>query len=203
MNKVKFQGQDIAPSKVVCIGRNYVEHIAELANETPSEPVIFIKPNSAITDSIVLKGPQAIHYEAEVCYLLCGGAVHGIGFGLDLTKRELQGQLKSKGLPWEKAKAFDGSAVFSQFVPYCGDLAELSMKFYIDNELRQTASFDQMIFKPEVFLANIQSFMTLQDGDVVMTGTPSGVGPLYLGQELRGQIFAGETLLLEANWSVA
>ena len=202
MKRIKFDSESLIPSKVICIGRNYVDHVKELANETPSEPVIFIKPNSAISEPIVLDGGEEIHYEGEICFLILGGAVKGIGFGLDLTKRQLQSMLKAKGLPWEKAKAFDGSASFSEFIPFDGDLGQLRMEFYIDDELRQTACYEQMIFKPDRFMADIHAFLTLEDGDIVMTGTPSGVGRLHPGEKLVGKVYLNDTLLVEKNWLV-
>ena len=111
MKTIQLNNKAITPSKIVCIGRNYVEHIKELDNETPSEPVIFCKPNSAISDEIDLDKNDEIHYEGEICFVVMNNQLAGVGFGLDLTKREVQSKLKTKGLPWERAKAFDGSAV--------------------------------------------------------------------------------------------
>ncbi|MDG1121177.1 MAG: fumarylacetoacetate hydrolase family protein, partial [Glaciecola sp.] len=127
MQQIRVEGQSVTPSKIVCIGRNYVDHINELGNEMPTEPVIFIKPNSAITDTITFDLQEDIHYEAELTFVVQGGALSGVGIGLDLTKRAVQSQLKAKGLPWERAKAFDGSAVLSDFVTIPGRIEELSL----------------------------------------------------------------------------
>lgn len=107
MKPVKFDGRNVYPSKIVCIGRNYVEHIEELNNEIPKEPVIFIKPNSAISNDIYFNKKDVIHFEGEISFLVKSDKPIGVGFGLDLTKREVQSKLKAKGLPWERAKSFD------------------------------------------------------------------------------------------------
>ena len=119
MNHIYFNHKEWYPSKVVCIGRNYTEHIHELNNEVPSEMVFFIKPNSSISTQLSFpKGVKSCHYEAEISFMIQKGKITAVGFGLDLTLREVQTQLKAKGLPWERAKSFLGSAVFSPFVPF-------------------------------------------------------------------------------------
>ena len=110
MNTIQLDSQPIAPSKIVCIGRNYLEHIRELGNETPDAMVIFNKPNSAISQTLFALRDEPLHYEGEICFMVKQGELDALGFGLDLTKRELQSKLKSKGLPWERAKAFDAAA---------------------------------------------------------------------------------------------
>ena len=117
MKQIKFEDSYITPSKVVCVGRNYVEHIYELGNEIPSNMVIFNKPNSAIGNKLYYFYEDT-RFEGEICFLIKDKKISGVGFGLDLTKADTQGYLKSKGLPWERAKAFDNSAVFSSFVPF-------------------------------------------------------------------------------------
>ena len=131
MNSITFGDQEVYPSKIICIGRNYVGHIQELDNEVPEQPVIFIKPNSSISDEIVHNENEVIHFEAEITFLILSGEISGVGFGLDLTKREVQAYLKSKGLPWERAKAFDKSAVFSDFVKFDGNMNDLRMELGI------------------------------------------------------------------------
>lgn len=200
MNKVKIQNLQLNPSKIVCVGRNYAEHVAELNNETPQQAVIFAKPNSAISEHLSLGSSDDIHYEAEISLLVHQGQYVAVSFGLDLTKRGLQTQLKNKGLPWERAKAFDGSAVFSRFVPLSGELASLRLELWIDGALRQHGSYQQMIYKPEFLLEEIRSFMTLYDGDIIMTGTPAGVDKIKLGQHFHGKVFAGDDLLVEQEW---
>ncbi|WP_341274642.1 fumarylacetoacetate hydrolase family protein [Shewanella maritima] len=176
MNSIMVANRKVTPSKVVCIGRNYVDHIKELANEQPTEPVIFIKPNSAISQQIVLSGGDEIHYEGEICFAVQSGQLSAVGFGLDLTKRQVQSQLKAKGLPWERAKAFNGSAIFSDFVTLPSDITELHMELYINEKLTQAGDYAQMIFKPAEFLADISNFLTLEDGDVIMSGTQKAWG---------------------------
>ncbi|MDO6527388.1 fumarylacetoacetate hydrolase family protein [Motilimonas sp. 1_MG-2023] len=202
MNGVLVDGETVYPSKVVCIGRNYVAHIQELGNETPEQPVIFVKPNSAIAKVLCTCAHDEVHYEAEMTFVVQSGQLNAVGFGLDLTKRALQSALKAKGLPWERAKAFDKSAVFSQFVPFKGDVSELRMELYINEQLIQLATYDLMIHKPADIVAEVSSFMTLNDSDLLMTGTPKGVGKLNVGDQFVGKIFQQKTLLVEHSWQV-
>lgn len=202
MKQVVMGGRAITPSKIVCIGRNYAEHIQELDNEVPEQPVIFIKPNSAISDQLVSRPDEVIHYEGEITFLIRGGRIAGVGFGLDLTKRQLQDHLKPKGLPWERAKAFDGAAVFSEFVPFDGPTDDLRLELHINGALVQAGSVALMLTRPAAILADIQSTFTLEDGDLVMTGTPKGVGPIAAGDAYIGRIYNGDTLLVEGAWTV-
>jgi len=202
MNSVKYDGVDIFPSKVVCIGRNYVEHIKELDNETPTEPVVFIKPNSAISHHVKNSISEEIHYEGEICFIIQNSKISGIGFGLDLTKRNVQKELKAKGLPWERAKAFDKSAVFSEFVTCDDDYQSYKMELFIDNRLQQFANFELMINKPEALLTEVQSFLTLEDGDILMTGTPKGVGIINSGELFSAKIYKNEILIIEQSWLI-
>ncbi|GIU41344.1 2-keto-4-pentenoate hydratase [Shewanella sairae] len=200
MKYVKLNETEVKPTKVVCIGRNYVEHIKELNNETPSEPVIFIKPNSSISNNIETSKTDEIHYEGEICLLIKNGEISGVGFGLDLTKRNLQATLKSKGLPWERAKSFDKSAVFSEFVKCEDDIQNYKMELYVNEEIKQFANHDLMIHKPEALVEEVQSFMTLEDGDIIMTGTPKGVGAINSGEIFTAKIFCRENLIIEKSW---
>jgi len=127
MNTINYNNKKIAPSKVVCIGRNYVEHIEELNNETPDTMVVFNKPNSAVTSTLKFITPDT-RFEGEICFLIEKGEIAGVGFGLDLTKADIQNKIKSKGWPWERAKAFDGSAVLSDFISFNGDITELRLE---------------------------------------------------------------------------
>ena len=181
--------QQVTPSKVVCIGRNYVDHIKELANEIPDEMVVFLKPNSAITTTLSAKH-NALHYEAELSFLYQGGQFTAVALGLDLTKREVQGKLKTKGLPWERAKAFDGSAVFSDFVAIPEEgLSQLNLSLVINDELKQQGGVSLMMVKPDEILKELQRFISLEDGDIVMTGTPKGVGVIATEDSFVGQIY--------------
>jgi len=202
MQQIRVEGQSVTPSKIVCIGRNYVDHINELGNEMPTEPVIFIKPNSAITDTITFDLQEDIHYEAELTFVVQGGALSGVGIGLDLTKRAVQSQLKAKGLPWERAKAFDGSAVLSDFVTIPGRIEELSLELYINGELTQLATFDLMLHKPNDILAQVSTFMTCAEGDLIMTGTPKGVGSIRLGATFMARVLSNQHTILEHTWKI-
>ena len=202
MNSIKFDGKDIYPSKIVCIGRNYVDHIKELHNEVPKQPVIFIKPNSSISNEICSSKDEVIHYEGEISFLISSNKLKGVGFGLDLTKREVQSNLKSKGLPWERAKSFDGSAVFSDFITFGGNISDLRMELYINSSLVQKGGCDLMLNKPSEILNDATGFLSFEDGDVIMTGTPKGVGPINSGDMFIGKIFEKSKLLVEGCWVV-
>ena len=201
MKTIHYKNQKLEVSKVVCIGRNYVEHIEELGNEIPSSMVVFNKPNSAISDGLYYFSEHC-RFEGEICFLIRDSRIEAIGFGLDLTHVDVQNHLKSKGLPWERAKAFDNSAVLSEFVPLDEALSTLGMKLYINDKLVQFATYDLMMYKPDTMLSEIQRFMTLEDNDIIMSGTPKGVGTYGVGDKFVGQVFSGETLLLEAVWIV-
>ncbi len=202
MNSIRFKGQELCPSKIVCVGRNYVEHARELGNDVPEEVVIFMKPNSALCKDIVLSGEDEIHFEGEITLLIRSGKIEGVGFGLDLTKREVQFKLKNQGLPWERAKAFDRSAVFSDFVEFDGNPDELRLELFINGSLRQSGGCDMMLYKPGTILEEVKTFLSFEDGDLVMTGTPQGVGAITPGDEFVGKIFAGDRLLVENTWKV-
>lgn len=201
MQTVTVSGATVTPSKIVCIGRNYVAHIRELGNDMPDEMVVFNKPNSAIGTVLhSMAGGEALHFEGEIVLLVRGGEFAAVGFGLDLTRRELQGKLKKKGLPWERAKAFDGAAVFSQFVPLPPDIGSLALRLEINGQPRQAGGVDLMIYPPATILGELRKFTTLEDGDLVMTGTPEGVGAVHRGDRFEGSILAGDKVLVSAAW---
>lgn len=202
MKPVKLNGKDVLPSKIVCIGRNYVEHIKELGNEMPAEPVIFLKPNSSISPVIQSSDSEEIHFEGEITFMVRAGQLAAVGFGLDLTKRKLQTALKNKGLPWERAKAFDGAAVFSELVEFDGDITGLRLELHINEQLVQQGSYDLMINKPDEILAETKHFLSFEDADLIMTGTPKGVGKLTAGDRFNGKIFDKDKLLVEEYWLV-
>jgi len=201
MKSIRFNTRSLTPSKVVCIGRNYVEHIEELGNEMPESMVLFNKPNSAITRTLRYDAPDT-RFEGEICFLVMEGKLAGVGFGLDLTRAGIQNYLKEKGLPWERAKAFDGSAVLSDFVPLHVSPEQLRMTLHVNGKLIQHADYALMIHKPQSMLDEIKSFMHLEDGDIIMSGTPKGVGTYVPGEMFVGRIYADDSLLLEASWSV-
>jgi len=201
MKTIHYNGTALTPSKVVCIGRNYVEHIYELGNEIPSSMVVFNKPNSAITDTLRFISPDT-RFEGEICFLMMGGKIAGIGFGLDLTKADIQNHLKAKGLPWERAKGFDGSAVLGEFVPFTGALESLRMTLHINDSLVQEATYDLMIYKPLPMIEEIKSFMSFEDWDIIMSGTPKGVSTYKIGDTFIGRIYSNDVLLIESSWIV-
>jgi len=201
MRSINVNGFPVYPSKIVCVGRNYVAHIQELGNEIPGSMVVFNKPNSAITDILRSRiNNQVLHYEGELAFTVHHGKLAAVGFGLDLTKRALQSALKEQGLPWERAKAFDGAALFSEFLALPKDIASLSLRLNVDGELRQAGGIDLMIYKPEAIIIELATFTTLEDGDIIMTGTPSGVGEIRPGQLFEGQVLLGDRPLVSATW---
>jgi 2-keto-4-pentenoate hydratase/2-oxohepta-3-ene-1,7-dioic acid hydratase in catechol pathway len=194
---------DFPVSKVVCVGSNYAKHIKEMGSATPDEPVLFIKPESALCDirqPLVL--PQefgSVHHEVELAILIGSTlrqateehvikAIAGYGVALDLTLRDLQGKLKKAGQPWEKAKGFDNSCPISGFIPaneFSGDPQNSPIVLKINGEVRQQGSTSDMIHKIVPLIAYMSRFFTLRAGDVILTGTPEGVGPLTSGDELE------------------
>ncbi len=201
MNSVRFEEQNIQPSKVLCVGRNYVEHIKELNNAIPEHMVVFNKPNSSVTSSLRSFHQERLHYETEICLLVEGGEYSAVGLGLDLTKRDLQSTLKAQGLPWERAKAFDGSAVFSRFVSLKGiDIDSLHLELLINSVRVQAGGVELMMYKPADILNELKSYTSLFDGDIVMTGTPKGVGEIHQGDIFLGRLKSGDRTLIEIEW---
>lgn len=190
-------------SKVICVGRNYVEHIHELNNEIPKSPVIFIKPNSSISTTIELSKHRETHYECEIVFAFDIDAnVKAVGVGLDLTDRNLQSKLKAKGLPWELAKSFDNSAVISDFVEISEDqISGLAFKAYKNGELIQYADYDLMMYKPSQIIDFLhESEISICENDILMTGTPKGVGIVNVGDVFKVELFYKNEKILEANF---
>ena len=201
MNTIFYNSKKIIPSKVVCVGRNYVEHIKELGNETPDTMVVFNKPNSAITDKLYFISEDT-RFEGEICFLIKNFKIEAVGFGLDLTRTNIQNKMKQKGWPWERAKAFNNSAVFGEFVKFEGDVSKLKMELFINDTLIQLATYDLMIYKPDEILKEINSFMNLEDNDIIMTGTPKGVGTYNVGDRFVGKIYYDNKLLVASSFEV-
>lgn len=197
--------------KVVCVGRNYAAHAHELGNDVPTSPLLFMKPASSVVsvrNDILRPNPTRYgdtHYEAELCVQLSADlsaasveqakqAIGGITLGLDLTLRDLQSQLKDKGQPWERAKCFDGACVLADWVdPQAfDDFSKVSYQLYINDELKQDGDSALMLFPVYELLAEISHAFSLQAGDVIMTGTPSGVGILQAGDALKLKLGAHE-----------
>ena len=196
--------------KLICIGRNYTEHIKELDNERPSEPVVFIKPDSAVLpkeqDFYIPSFSNDVHYEVELLVKITKVGKHisekfahryydEIGLGIDFTARDLQAQLKSKGLPWEKAKGFDGAAVIGNWLPKekFENLNELGFSLLKNGEIVQNGHTSLRLWKIDELIAYVSTYFMLKKGDIILTGTPSGVGKVAPNDYLVGKI-EGEQL---------
>ena len=200
--------------KLICIGRNYVDHARELNNQIPEEPVFFLKPDTAI---IIRNRPffypdfsSKIDYEVELVLKIKKNGRHilpefahtyydEIGIGIDFTARDMQESLKTKGLPWEKAKAFDGSAPISSFVNISkfNDLNDIPFSLKKNGETVQLGNSGLMIFDFNTILVHISKYITIKMGDLIFTGTPAGVGPVAIGDRLEG--FLGEEKMLKVD----
>ena len=200
MRSVIFNGQAVQPGKVICVGKNYAAHISEMDSVPAEEMVVFMKPNSSMGDMLMAEIGEPIHYEGEICLLIERGEAVGVAFGLDLTKRATQSKLKAAGLPWERSKAFNGSALFSEFVTAPKDLNKLGVELLVNEVLRQKGDVSLMLYPPSVILEELKHFLTLDDFDIVMTGTPAGVGPVRAGERFRGRVLNGETELISQEW---
>jgi acylpyruvate hydrolase len=202
---IKNSTEKTPVGKVVCVGRNYAEHARELGNEIPEKPVVFLKPNTAIIysgEKIIYPGfSEDMHHEVELVLLIgkkvkdvdtkkAEEAISGYGVGLDMTLRDVQSELKKKGHPWTIAKGFDTSAVLSDFVlkkDYKLTLNEI-ISLSINGTIKQRSKLNTMIFAPSKIVEYISSLMTLEEGDLIFTGTPSGVGKVVKGDKLLAEI---------------
>ena len=191
--------------KLICIGRNYAAHIDELNNERPSEPVVFIKPDSAVLpkeqDFYIPEFSNDVHYEVEVLVKIKKVGKHiapqfahkyydEIGLGIDFTARDLQSELKAKGLPWEKAKGFDGAAVIGKWIPKdtYENIDKLGFSLLKNGEKVQKGSTSLMLWKIDELISYVSTYFMLKKGDVLFTGTPSGVGRVERNDYLQGWI---------------
>lgn len=200
-----FAPQHINTMKIICIGRNYIEHARELKNPVPTKPVFFLKPDTAL---LIRNRPffypefsKDIHYELELVLKICKNGKNiaekfapeyyrEIGLGIDFTARDLQQEAKEKGLPWEVAKAFDQSAAISEFVPFDSLKNPVAIPFHLTlngKTVQQGLSTD-MIFNFNHLISYVSKFMTLRAGDLLFTGTPEGVGPVKIGDKLQGYL---------------
>ncbi len=197
--------------KIIAIGRNYAEHAKELNNPVPTVPVIFMKPDTALLkDNKPFYHPefsQDVHHEIELVLKVCKEGKHinekfagnyfdEIGLGIDFTARDIQNKHKEKGLPWELAKSFDGSAPVSTFIPKADfeDLYNIDFKLDINGETRQIGNTKDLIFSFERIIAFVSQYITLKKGDLIFTGTPEGVSKVSVGDHLEGYL-AGNKLL--------
>ncbi len=200
--------------KIICIGRNYILHAKELNNPVPKIPVWFMKPET----SLILKNrpffypefSQDIHFETELVYHICKVGKYieekyahtyydSVGVGFDFTARDLQSEYKAKGLPWEPAKAFDGSAPVSSFIPITEieDIHNIDFSMNKNDLLTQKGNSKDMLFSIDRIIAYISQFVTLKIGDLIYTGTPAGVGPIEIGDKLEAYI--GDKLMLSTR----
>ena len=191
--------------KLICIGRNYTDHIKELENEKPKDPVVFLKPDTSI---LIKKQPffipefsNDVHHEVELLVKInkVGKYIDKkfahkyydeIGLGIDFTARDLQAQLKAKGLPWEKAKAFDGAAVIGKWLPKSKfkDINNINFSLNKNGELVQSSNTELMLWKVDELIEYVSKYFTLKIGDIIFTGTPAGVGKVFADDELQGYI---------------
>ena len=198
---------ELPVSKVVCVGSNYSEHIREMGGSQAPEPVLFIKPETALCDLrqpvAIPKGLGSVHHEVELAVLIgtplkqasedrVARAIAGFGVALDLTLRDIQGACKKAGQPWEKAKAFDGSCPISGFIPEAefGDAQNVDISLSVNGELRQQGNTRDMITQIVPLISYMSRFFTLRAGDIILTGTPQGVGPLVSGDMLTVSVNA-------------
>jgi 2-keto-4-pentenoate hydratase/2-oxohepta-3-ene-1,7-dioic acid hydratase in catechol pathway len=191
--------------KLICIGRNYTDHIKELENEKPTDPVVFLKPDTAI---LLKKQPffipdfsDDVHHEVEVLVKIKKVGKHiakkfahkyydEIGLGIDFTARDLQAQLKAKGLPWEKAKAFDGAAVVGKWLPKTEfqNVDHINFSLKKNDDLVQQGNTELMLWKIDELIEYVSKYFTLKIGDIIFTGTPAGVGKVFADDKLKGYI---------------
>lgn len=191
--------------KIICIGRNYVNHIKELQNERPDEPVVFLKPDSAILlkqhPFVIPEFSEDIHHEVEILVKInkvgkyiepkfAHNYYDEIGLGIDFTARDLQSKLKEKGLPWEKAKAFDGSAVIGDFLSknFFNSLESINFELVSNGKVVQKGNSSHMLWKIDELISHVSQFFTLKIGDIIFTGTPEGVAAVKPNDILEGFI---------------
>jgi len=206
MQHIHFKdGRNFAPGKIVAVGRNYAAHVKEMQSQKTKEPVLFLKPNSALCDAAQpIPIPQnygTVHHEVELAVCLAQTASHisadeameyiaGYGLALDLTLRDMQSAAKKAGLPWAVAKGFDNACPVSTFVPALEvtEVNNLELTLRINGILRQQGNTGQMLFKIPELLAYASAFFTFEAGDILLTGTPAGVGPLVPGDAITASI---------------
>ena len=203
--RIKNSSKQIPIGKIVCVGRNYAEHAKELGNEVPQKPVVFLKPSSAVIfsgDNIIYPSfSKEMHHETELVLLIgkkvkeatieeAENSIAGYGLGLDMTLRDIQNELKKKGNPWTIAKCFDTSAVLSDFVLKENLSLTLEEEIFlkVNDQIRQKEKLNLMLFKPAEIVQYISSLMTLEEGDLIFTGTPKGVSKVEKGDKLTANI---------------
>ncbi len=197
--------------KIICIGRNYVNHAKELGNTVPKKPIFFMKPDTAlvINNNSVYYPMHSndVHYEAEIVVKVCKKGKHiaqkfahkyynEITIGIDFTARDVQAECKKNGLPWEIAKAFDQSAPIGKFINKntISDFNEINFSLNINNEQKQVGNTKNMLFSVDTIIAYVSKYITLKEGDLIFTGTPEGVGPTAIGDHFEGSIEGNKLL---------
>jgi acylpyruvate hydrolase len=190
--------------KIICIGRNYAEHAKEMKSDVPTEPVYFMKPDTSLlkeNDFYFPEFTKDLHHEIELVLKISKAGKHieeqfahkyydEIGLGIDFTARDIQAKCKEKGLPWEKAKAFDNAAPIGDFVKKeeLGDLNNIKFELKVNGETRQSGNSKDLIFSFDKVISYVSRFVTLKTGDLIYTGTPEGVGPVKIGDQMEGFI---------------
>lgn len=207
MHMVHMRGgsRNYRVGKIICLGRNYAEHARELGNPVPQEPVIFLKPATSIIRSqeavVIPPYSNECHHEVEMAVLIgsygrnvapekAEQLIAGYAVALDMTLRDVQNRLKQQGLPWEIAKAFDTSCPLSDFTPRGNvtNAQRLGIRLHVNDDLRQNGNTQQMILSPAQIIAHLSTIFTLEEGDIILTGTPAGVGPVHSGDRLCAEI---------------
>ncbi|MGZ5136027.1 MAG: fumarylacetoacetate hydrolase family protein [Flavitalea sp.] len=202
--------------KIFCVGRNYSEHVKELNNDLPDEPVIFMKPKSALlqphTPFYYPEFTNELHYECELVLRIAKNGKYiqekfankyydAVTAGIDFTARDIQDELKQKGLPWEKAKAWDNSAVIGKWIPFTGikDRNRIGFKLHKNKELVQQGNSEEMLFDFDYIVSYISNFFSINIGDLIFTGTPAGVGEIVVGDEIEAFMEDQSMLTLEVK----
>lgn len=202
--------------KIFCVGRNYSDHAKELNSEIPDEPVIFMKPKSALlqphTPFYYPEFTNELHYECELVLRIAKNGKYiqekfankyydAVTAGIDFTARDIQNELKQKGLPWEKAKAWDNSAVIGKWIPFANikDRNKINFALYKNKELVQTGNSDEMLFDFDYIVSYISNFFSINIGDLIFTGTPAGVGEIVVGDEIEAFMEEQSMLTLDVK----
>jgi len=202
--------------KIFCVGRNYTDHAKELNSEIPDEPVIFMKPKSALlqphTPFYYPEFTNELHYECELVLRIAKNGKYiqekfankyydAVTAGIDFTARDIQNELKQKGLPWEKAKAWDNSAVIGKWIPFANikDRHKINFALYKNKELVQTGNSEEMLFDFDYIVSYISNFFSINIGDLIFTGTPAGVGEIVVGDEIEAFMDEQSMLTLDVK----
>jgi 2-keto-4-pentenoate hydratase/2-oxohepta-3-ene-1,7-dioic acid hydratase in catechol pathway len=202
--------------KIICIGRNYDDHISELKNERPQQPLFFMKPDTALIPKnlpfFIPDFSNEIHYEVEIVLKICKVGKHiqkqfahsyfdQIALGIDFTARDIQEHCRKNGLPWEPSKAFDFSAPVSKFFPVSEfkDISNIDFSLEKNGEVVQKGNTSHMLFGVDEIISHVSQYVTLKNGDLIFTGTPAGVGPVAINDVLKGFLFEKQVLTVKVK----